>query len=303
MELSGIKPQLKVTGLKRDLALVEKLPELTEGEIFGFDLNLGANRAELVRRLAAPGLKVTWFDHHEPGEIPDSPRLTPHINTGFGTCTALIVHKYLEVQDPCWAAMACFGDNMPETAEALLKPMGLTETVFHALREGGELINYNAYGENAEDVLFQPLAVAECMAPFPDHGDFLRDSGLIAPLRAQFQNDQILAGDLQPQDNRGKARIYHLPAQPWARRLGSTFANRTALQYPESALAILHPLQDGSFQVSIRSPREPRGAGPAASKLAKEFATGGGRALAAGINSLPASEVDGFTRRFFEFYG
>ncbi len=301
--LSGVTPSIRVTGLKREIAILNRLPPLESADIRVLDLNLGANRAALEALLKKPGVAVTWYDHHEPGEIPESPRLKTHIHTAPGTCTAIIVHRTLPGSNLRWAAMAAFGDNLPEVAEALLRPQGISEIDIEALHEGGELINYNAYGETEADVLFHPLAVAERMVPFKHPGDFLRDSGLIEPLRVQFKDDQTQAGDLKPLEERGKARIYHLPAQLWARRLGSTFANRTALQFPESALAVLHPLQDGSFQVSIRSPREPRGSGAPASKLALEFATGGGRALAAGINRLPVSEVEKFQKRFFEVYG
>jgi hypothetical protein len=109
-------------------------------------------------------------------------------------------------------------------------------------------------------------------------------------------------GGLSPVETRDGASLYTLPAEPWARRLGSTFANRVALADPARAVAVLHPLRDGSFQVSVRAPRG-RTDAPPASALAAEFPSGGGRALAAGINRLGAGDVAAFARRFFEIYG
>jgi hypothetical protein len=328
LHLAGIAPALRVTGLKRDLRLLQRVPESftgTEGcDLYVCDINLGDNRDDLLRMLRNPTIRVTWYDHHEPGEVPRSSRFKAHIVTARGTCTALLVHADLarkgafaatdNPDDPHlgergaarWAAMAAFGDNVPESADALLAPLSLPAAEREALREAGELLNYNAYGETPEDVLFAPLEVAERMSAFRDPAAFLQDSGLIEPLRRQLQEDEHGMGGLSPVDSRSGASLYALPGEAWARRLGSTFANRVALAEPGRAVAILHPLADGAFQVSIRAPRGPqkngaRDATPA-STLAREFPSGGGRALAAGINHLPAEQVEAFTRRFFDTY-
>jgi hypothetical protein len=322
LHLEGIAPALRVTGLKRDLRLLQRVPETftgTEGcDLYVCDINLGDNRDDLLRMLRNPTIRVTWYDHHEPGEVPRSSRFRSHIVTARGTCTALLVHADLAKKgttlDPSWAArwasMAAFGDNVPESADALLAPLGLSAGEREALREAGELLNYNAYGESPEDVLFAPLEVAERMSAFRDPSAFLKDSGLIEPLRRQLQEDEREMVGLSPIDSLPGATLYTLPGEAWARRLGSTFANRVALAEPGRAVAILHPLHDGAYQVSIRAPRGPQKKGthdrkdavPAAT-LAREFPSGGGRALAAGINHLPAENVEAFTRRFFEVYG
>jgi hypothetical protein len=303
MELSGVTPQIRVTGLKREIALLGRLPALESADIYVFDIALGSNRDALNVWLQQPGVTLRWFDHHEPGDIPQNPRLKTHIQTAAGACTALIVHQELPGSDPRWAAAAAFGDNLPETGTALLKPLGLSAEEAEALRELGVLLNYNAYGETNEDVLYPALELASRLSEFADPFDFIRHSGIIPPLREQFRADETRMSDLVPAEEQERASIFHLPAEPWARRLGSTFANRVARSHPEKAIAVLHPLQSGEYQVSIRAPfQRPGGAAPA-SQLAREFPTGGGRTLAAGINRLPTSEIPAFHKRFFEVYG
>ncbi len=314
--LAGITPTQRLTGLKRDLRLLRTVHHPASPDapdiplaLYIFDINLKDNRDDLHRLLQNPTTNVTWYDHHEPGEIPDSSRLRTRITTTRSACTGLLVHADLLAQgrgqDPRWAAIAAFGDNLPEGADSLLKPLHLTAASREALREAGELINYNAYGETPEDVLFQPLHVAERVAEFRDPETFIRDSGLIEPLRRQLAEDEAMMGAVKPGSVSPGAALYTLPGTGWARRLGSTWANRAALQNPGTAFAVLHPQSDGQYQVSIRAPR---GRAPGelvapASALAAEYPSGGGRALAAGINRLPADQVDAFTRRFMDIYG
>ncbi len=303
MGLSGVIPTLRVTGLKREIKLLERLPSLLDvADVYVFDISLDVNRGELTPLLEKPGVRVTWFDHHEAGILPVSERLKTHIFNGRGTCTAFLVHAALPGSDPRWAAMAAFGDNVPEAAEALMLPLKAAAAEAALLREAGELLNYNAYGESPADVLFQPLHIAERLSAFRDPLEFIRESGFFGPLRLQFQEDESQSQRLLPMAERDSARIYLLPSAPWARRFAGTFANRLSRENPTVALAILHPLSDVSCQVSIRAPRARSGTIPLASDLAREFPTGGGRALAAGINRLPSSGLSVFERRFFEVY-
>ena len=100
------------------------------------------------------------------------------------------------------------------------------------------------------------------------------------------------------------ACAYLVPDQPFARRYGATWANERALQEPNRALAVIHSRADGSYLVSIRAPRKWNGtATGSAFDLAREFPTGGGRKLAAGIDRLPADQLDAFVGRFSVFFG
>jgi len=303
--LSGIRPNGRITGLKRDIALLQRVSEGGAQDLYVFDINLDTNRPALERLLENPGVRIFWYDHHEPGLVPSHPRLKTRIQNTRGTCTALLAHAAFPGADPRWAAMAAFGDNLPQAAEALLSPLGLPPAAVETLREAGELINYNSHGESPEDVLFQPLEIAERMARYRDPLVFLEQSGLIEPLRRQMQDDESKLAGLAPVratgDRDGGAQLFRFPDETWARRLGSTFASRLALAEPGRAVATLQPKRDGSWQVSIRAPRS-RPECPPAMSLALEFPTGGGRALAAGINTLPDDQVEAFSRRFFEVY-
>jgi hypothetical protein len=310
LKLSGVTPTLRITGLKREIMLLERLPpSLESANVYVFDISLEANRGALLPLLEKPGINLTWFDHHEAGVLPDSVRLKTHISNGRGICTALLVHGALPGCDPRWAAMAAFGDNIPEAGEALLLPLEVEMAEVAMLREAGKLLNYNAYGETVDDVLFHPAEVAERLASFRAPFEFIRESGIFEPLRRQFQEDETQAQKVLPRKEKGSARIYLLPDASWARRIGGAFANRISLENPTFAAAVLHPLIGGVYQVSIRAPRLQKAGEqgkaaqiPFASDLAREFPTGGGRALAAGINRLPASELPVFEKRFFDIY-
>ncbi len=302
MAISGIVPDLRVTGLKRQIVLLEHIPPLETASIHVFDISLDANREALSKLLDNPRFRISWFDHHEAGQIPTYPNLKTTIVNAKGTCTALLVHASLPGSDPRWAAIAAFGDNVPEAAEALLKPLNISDSEIAELREAGELLNYNAYGETEADVLFPPLEIAQRLSSFRDPIEFIRNGGIIPELRAQFQEDEARAKGLAPFEQRVGAVVYRLPRKPWARRLGATLANRLSLQNPECAVTVLHPLNDGAYQVSIRAPRQRNQEIPPASGLALEFPTGGGRVLAAGINHLPEARLSEFISKFFERY-
>jgi hypothetical protein len=88
--------------------------------------------------------------------------------------------------------------------------------------------------------------------------------------------------------------VYVLPDAAWSRRVRGTFGNLLANRSPDLGHAILTRNAQGGYMVSVRAPRA-RPAG--ADALCRAFATGGGRAAAAGINHLPEAELPEFVRR------
>ena len=78
LHLGGLTPDLRVTGLKRDIRLLQRVPDSLAAEagldLYACDINLGDNRDDLLRMLRNPTIRVTWYDHHEPGEMPGSSR-------------------------------------------------------------------------------------------------------------------------------------------------------------------------------------------------------------------------------------
>jgi len=72
-----------------------------------------------------------------------------------------------------------------------------------------------------------------------------------------------------------------------------------AREKSDSAHVLLVENDDKSLRVSLRAPLNDR---RDAESICKLFPTGGGRAAAAGINSLPATMLDEFLKKLDETY-
>jgi hypothetical protein len=314
------RPDLRITGRKRDIELLKLAPPLEQGQLHVLDVSLRRNLDALNALLPVldrGGLRIAWYDHHDPGDPPAHPGLTLHINQAPETCTGVIVNAVLGRKQPLWAAMAAFGDNLPATASALASAGGASAHEAALLRRVGVLLNYNAYGDEPGDALFEAADLAERMAPCASALDFCWEQSILGPLAAQFDADRERFQELAPLAETPAAGAFLVPDQPYARRYGATWANERVMRNPAQALAVLHPRQDGSYTVSIRAPRDWRGGeggdgggegegsgkgAPSAADLAREFPTGGGRRLAAGIDALPADLLERFIARFQAHY-
>lgn len=295
--LAGVTPRLRITGLKRDLALLKKLPQDHAGPVIGFDLAFGPN-AEAAQAFLAKGHQpLAWFDHHEPGPLPQSPRFTPFIQAQKGLCTAMIVNATLGQAFPLWAAMAAYGDNVTGAAEAMLAAQGVAKDQAEAIAETGRLLNYNAYGEE-KDTLFAPLTLAEGLMAFESALDFIAQSPWIPALRAQWQADEAHFAALKPWRENASARVYVLDDAPWARRFAASWVNALSRSRPDLASAILTPDGTQHFTVSLRAPKTGPHAHFEASRFASAWPKGGGRPQAAGINALPVSEAERLANSF-----
>jgi hypothetical protein len=294
-------PASRVTGLKREIELLGRVKPRKGLDVHAIDISLRRNLGALPALLAMGNVKVTWYDHHEPGEPPAHPSLEVHVNQAPDTCTAAIVNAVRGHRHPLWAAMAAFGDNLPGTGAALASAGGASAHEAQLLKRAGVLLNYNAYGELPDDQLFAAADLAARMEPFPSALDFCWEGEIFGPLASQFEADQEAFRNLEALVDAPAAKAYLVPDAPFARRYAATWANERALERPEEALAVLHALADGGYRVSLRSPRR-EGAVPAAADLASEFG-GGGRKLAAGIDALPEADLDRFARRFAAFFG
>ena len=94
LRLSEPRDAILVTGVKRDIRLLEKVEAARGDRMTVLDISLDSNRAALDRALAA-GAAVEWFDHHNAGEIPSHANFTAHIDTDPSMCTSLIVDRHL----------------------------------------------------------------------------------------------------------------------------------------------------------------------------------------------------------------
>lgn len=283
-----------VTGPKRDIALLERVPAGMAERVTVLDISLDKNRAAL-QRLLDEGVRVSYFDHHFPGEIPRHPGLEAHIEVLPEKGTSLLVDEHLGGRHRAWAVVGTFGDNFDAVARRAAAPLGLPDVSVELLRDLGVYLNYNGYGAAVEDLHFAPDALARRLRPYADPLDFIAADPAFAILRDGYRDDMARSQAIQPECQDATHRLFILPAEPWARRVSGVFANDLAQQAPGQAHAILTRLPAGGFLVSVRAPlARPDGA----DALCRRFPTGGGRRAAAGINDLPAADLDVFVAAF-----
>ena len=298
LRLAGYAPHNVVTGVKRDIGLLARVHAHVGDEVNVADISLDANRVALDRLLAA-GVRVTWFDHHFAGTIPASPALKAHIDTASDTCSSLIVDALLGGRFRMWAVAAAFGDNLHALAGTLAATAGLDTAALRALRELGELMNYNAYGETVADLHVAPADLFARIAAFEDPLRFAAADAFVPCLRAGMAADMLLAQGIAPLVADAATALTVLPALSWARRVNGVLANELARAHPQRAHAILVQTERG-FLVSVRAPlARPSGA----DTLCRGFAGGGGRARAAGINDLPQADLGRFCDAFQQHFG
>jgi hypothetical protein len=279
-----------VTGPKRDIALLERVDAAAGDRVTVLDVSLDRNRAAL-ERLLARGVHVRWFDHHYAGAIPADPLLEAHIDTAPETCTSAIVDRYLGGRFRPWAIAAAYGDGLARTAEALADAIGLEDDARAALRSLGEDLNYNAYGETEAELCVPPAALYRELVPYESALRFAAESPVVARLRGHRLADLAAARAIAPHC----PGIYLLPDAPWAHRVSGTLANELAAREADRAHAVLVACADGAYRASLRAPRD---APTGCAALARAFPTGGGREAAAGIDRLPAAELERFVERF-----
>lgn len=279
-----------VTGVKRDIGLLKKVCATTGDRITVLDISLDKNR-DALQSLLMKGAEITYVDHHFAGDIPAHPALRSVIDTAPDTCTSLLVDKMLEGRFRAWAAVAAFGDNLPEAAVTACAHLNLTPAQQSTLRELGEYLNYNAYGESVNDLFFHPAELFRLLHSYADPFDFILNEAVFNTLRDGHAEDMTLAKTSRPVQKTSSGSAYILPAQPWSRRVSGVFGNLLAVEAPDQAHAILTLKPGGGYLVSVRAPRtRPTGA----DELCRQFDTGGGRKNAAGINHLPENELERF---------
>lgn len=287
-----------VTGPKRDISLLKRAKAQAGDQITVLDVALSKNREALDAALAV-GASVRYFDHHQPGDIPVHPNFEAHIDTSPETCTSLLVNDYLAGKHLVWAVTAAFGDNLAQSARNAAVPLGLHEARLDQLRELGECLNYNGYGETLADLHYAPDTLYCIVHQYADPFDFIVSEPAFQVLRNGFTDDMIRADGAMPEEERSSGRIYVLPAEKWARRISGVLGNRLAEASPSLAHAVLTKKPDGGFVVSVRAPLANKAG---ADEICSQFETGGGRKGAAGINHLPDADYSRFVNTFFQVY-
>ncbi|WP_028584119.1 DHH family phosphoesterase [Desulfogranum mediterraneum] len=295
---SPVEQSRLITGVKRDIRLLRQLSGVRGARITVLDISLDRNRPELEQLLAADN-QLVYIDHHYSGDIPDSPALEVRIDPSEQTCTSLLVDTLLGGQHTTWALAGAFGDNLDEVAAERGRKIGLNSDQLECLREIGQLLNYNGYGFSTEDLLIHPAELFREVQPYEDPLDFYHQSRTLEMLQQGYDNDMGQARELTPLRETEGSRIFQLPNQPWSRRVVGVFSNLIAREQPTKAHAVVIVNHDQSLRISVRAPMNKR---KGADQLCRQFPSGGGRAAAAGINSLPAELVEQFYRQFSDHF-
>ncbi len=289
-----------VTGVKRDIQLLDKINVLRGDHVTVLDISMEKNLPRL-RHILDTGASVFYVDHHQPGEIPQHPALEAMIDTDPNVCTSLLVDRYLDGAYRAWAVTAAFGDNMNSSAESAAKTLSISDRQLQQLQEIGICINYNGYGSSIEDLHFPPAELYRELSAYRSPFDFIDDSqSAYEKLRSGYYQDMDSAQKTRPEYSDKSVAVYLLPAATWARRVSGVFGNQLANQNPERAHAVVYHREQGGYMVSVRAPLNNR---TGADELCGKFPTGGGRRGAAGINHLPEDELENFVVALKRQYG
>lgn len=289
-----------VTGVKRDINLLDRVEAGAGDRVTVLDVSLAKNRAGLDRILDA-GAEVFYADHHDAGELPSNDRLTVLVNEAADTCTAMIINGHLRGRYVAWAVVGAFGDNLRKSAQHLAQTLNLSSSQVDKLENLGIYLNYNGYGESVADLHFAPDELFKLVSRFENPLEFIEGAGRenFAQLEEGYKTDMAAAEAIKPSVCTDRSAAFIFPDAPWARRVSGVYSNDLVNRYPDRAHAVLTHKSNGNFLVSVRAPLSNK---TGAVDLCKQFPTGGGRAAAAGINDLPVDQYDAFITRFQEFY-
>ena len=288
-----------ITGVKRDVQLCGRVNAQRGERVNVFDISYDQN-ADAVHELLGHGVQIRYFDHHRATLLAAHTGLETHIDTAPDVCSSLLVDRFLHGRYRAWAIAAAFGDNLIAVATRLATAAQLSPERQTQLRELGECLNYNAYGDSEDDLLFRPAVLAARMAPYASPFDFVGSETAFTEIKRGYADDLARVAALAPTHETASSAIYRLPDAAFARRVSGAFANRLAEAHPQRAHAVLTRQASGNFTVSIRAPiTRPRGA----DIVAIAFGGGGGRAGAAGINQLKPADLSRLTEKMAEIFG
>lgn len=299
LRLAQPKVASLVTGVKRDIQLLDKVNAERGDQLTVLDISLQKNSQRVVEFLSA-GVDIFYVDHHQAGDIPSHPQLQALIDTDSAVCTSLLMNRYLQGQFPLWAITAAYGDNLDASAEQLANSLLVSAKDCAQLQALGIYVNYNSYGDTLNDLSFDPASLYQTLAVYPSPLDFMVDNpGIFNQLQSAYAADMAKATQLSAEYEDEAVAVFMLPDAPWARRVVGVFGNYLCGLHPNKAHAVLTNKLAGGFVVSVRAPLINR---VGADSVCAGFASGGGRKAAAGINHLPPEQLTEFVRRFSGFY-
>jgi len=289
----------RISGLKRDIDLLQRVDADAGDEVTVLDVSLDKNR-EALHALLQKGVRVFYADHHFAGDIPEHELLDCHIDLAADTCTSLIVNTLLQGAQWRWAVVGAFGDNFDAAARSLGADAGLGEADLVQLQQLGICLNYNGYGFEIDDLLYHPVDLFAMVHAYADPLDFIASESGYADLLAQYRDDMARASGATAEAETAHGAVYLLPNDGWAKRIVGVMGNDLAKQFADRAHALLVDMGDGHYRVSVRAPYNRK---QGADDLCRQFSGGGGRKAAAGINALAQNELQRFIDLFNSQFG
>lgn len=288
-----------ITGVKRDISLLQQVDATKVKSVTVLDISMEKN-IDALHQLLEAGIDIDYIDHHRPGDIPKSDHLTVNIDTDANTCTSLLVNEMLNGKYAYWAIAAAFGDNMIQAAEKLVEQYQLNRDQAELLKRLGVYINYNGYGQSINDLHFKPDELFKALVKFENPFELIElDNSIFHQLADAYHEDMMKAKSSPTLYDSTVLSVVELVDEPWSRRVSGVYGNDLANQSPNKAHAVFTLNNDDTYTVSLRAPlSNKQGAGD----LCAKFATGGGRAAAAGINRLPKSEIELFINTVEAYY-
>ncbi|MBF0265302.1 MAG: DHH family phosphoesterase [Gammaproteobacteria bacterium] len=289
-----------VTDIKRNINLLKLLPNETQNSVITIlDISLDKNRVELEKLLKQSN-QILYADHHFSGDIPADSNLKAHIDTQANTCTSLIIHEQVVNKYPLWAITGAYGDNMMQRAEDLAEHHQVSKHDRSLLKELGTYINYNGYGASIDDLHFNPKDLFLDLVQSENPLDIIADpDSCFAQLKQAYENDMKQAENAEVYFSSDKVSVIYFEDAKWSRRVNGVYGNELANREPDMAHASIIPMPDNTVNISVRAPLNNK---TGADEICRQFANGGGRKAAAGINSLAENEIDKFILAFSEYY-
>ena len=161
--------------------------------------------------------------------------------------------------------------------------------------------------------IFHPAQLFQALMKYPDPFVLIaQESSPFSQLKSAYLADMKKAQAAKVLTDSTLVKTIVLDDAPWARRVSGVFGNFLANQAPDKAHIVITLNQpkanvqtqgeqenEESYTVSLRAPlNNKQGAGD----ICAQFATGGGRAAAAGVNALPVSMLDEFIKQVENYY-
>ncbi len=291
------KESTLITGTKRDIALLRHCHEVKNASITVLDISMEKN-LDALNTCLENNNTITWFDHHRSGVIPKSENLNANIDVSPKVCTSILVDTQLASSQRVYALAGAFGDNLHSEAKLLGKEFSVAE--LNTLKDIGETINYNGYGEKLSDLAVEPKNVYIDLMQYDSPFEFALNSKVFAKIKNQKIDDSKKMESTKTLHSSQSGKCLLLPDHPSSARMSGIYSNDLVHANPDIAHAIFTQLQNGSgYRISIRAPfNRPS----KADTLASLFPDGGGRAKAAGINCLNPSELNNFFSKFDEVF-